>query len=96
MSKKIKLLKKIVNGDDTKLTFKETGMATIIKSNFTTSQLMILLYLLKDDKKKEKVSKNNLNDYLDDYNIGVLNTNSKRSEKKNNREEVDEIIYDEV
>lgn len=95
MSKKIKLLKKIVNGDDTKLTFKETGMATIIKSNFTTSQLMILLYLLKDDKKKEKVSKSNLSNHLDEYNVDFLNTGIRQS-KKLNRGEEDRIVYDEV
>lgn len=95
MNKKIKLLRKIVKGDDTKLTFKETGMATIIKSNFTTSQLMILLYLLKDDKKKEKISKSNLSNHLDSYNVDFLNTGIKKSKKLNSGEE-DRIVYDEV
>ena len=48
---KLKLLQKIVSNNNN-LSLKEESMKTLILENFTSTQIKLLIYLLKDSKKK--------------------------------------------
>lgn len=95
---KLKLLKKIVNGD-TNLSFKEESMKTLILTNFTNTQIKLLIYLFKEPKNKRNNKEDNAiynqhDKYIDKLDKREIDYFSRNINGRSNKGLLEESVID--